>query len=245
MREADVSDGSRVPHGSPKHVKDLEARIAELVPWRDRKKRGSEDRAHYSRLISKLRQELGSARRHGSKKKDTKPKSVKKARDPASFEGLCRKCKGTGYLHPKGPSSKPGLDANAIECPRCKGTGEDPDYNRFVEGDDPAEHANMEPQQRWEMMAAGYGDELVDRIVASFKGAKSPKDLSKVMKNVLTKMDYNELPEVVTDGFVAWLHDKRKEELKSMNWQPRSAADARTDRVLRIRDSSGKARARR
>jgi hypothetical protein len=69
MREADISDGSRVPHGSSKHIRDLEARIKELATWRDRKKRGSEDRAHYSRLISKLRQELGSARRHAEKQK--------------------------------------------------------------------------------------------------------------------------------------------------------------------------------
>jgi hypothetical protein len=74
MREADVSDGSRVPHGSSKHVKDLEARIAELSRWRDKQRRGSEARANYSRLISRLKSELGSARRAAAKRKPTKAK---------------------------------------------------------------------------------------------------------------------------------------------------------------------------
>jgi hypothetical protein len=69
MREADVSDGSRVPHGSTKHIKDLEKRIAELESWRGKQKRGSENRANYSRLISRLKGELASARRAFSKKK--------------------------------------------------------------------------------------------------------------------------------------------------------------------------------
>lgn len=69
MREADVSDGSRVPHGSSKHVKDLESRISSLVQWRDKQKRGSEARANYSRLISRLKGELSSARRAAMKAK--------------------------------------------------------------------------------------------------------------------------------------------------------------------------------
>lgn len=63
MREADISDGSRVPHGSKKHIKDLEHRIASLEMWRNKQKRGSEARANYSRLISRLKAELASARR--------------------------------------------------------------------------------------------------------------------------------------------------------------------------------------
>ena len=72
MREADVSDGTRVKHGSTKHVKDLENRIADLVKWRDKQKRGSEQRANYSRLVQRLKGELASARRASDKKK-TKP----------------------------------------------------------------------------------------------------------------------------------------------------------------------------
>lgn len=67
MREADVSDGSRVPHGSEKHIKDLEVRIADLSRWRDKQKRGTEARANYSRLISRLKGELSSARRAAAK----------------------------------------------------------------------------------------------------------------------------------------------------------------------------------
>ncbi len=67
MREADISDGSKVRHGSRKHIKDLEARIAGLEMWRNKHKRGSEQRANYSRLISRLKSELASARRATNK----------------------------------------------------------------------------------------------------------------------------------------------------------------------------------
>lgn len=63
MREADISDGSRVPHGSSKHIKDLEARIEQLTMWRNKHKKGTEKRSEYSRLISRLKGELSSARR--------------------------------------------------------------------------------------------------------------------------------------------------------------------------------------
>ena len=68
MREADVSDGSRVKHGSRKHIKDLEARISSLEMWRNKQKRGSEARANYSRLISRLKSALASARKAAAKK---------------------------------------------------------------------------------------------------------------------------------------------------------------------------------
>lgn len=61
MREVDHSDGSKVPHGSSKHVRDLKTRIKELESWRNRQKRGTEARANYSRLISRLKGELASA----------------------------------------------------------------------------------------------------------------------------------------------------------------------------------------
>jgi len=63
VREVDVSDGTRVLHGSDEHVADLQRRIDDLVGWRDRQKRGSEARANYSRLIQRLRAELASAER--------------------------------------------------------------------------------------------------------------------------------------------------------------------------------------
>lgn len=58
-----VSDGTQVPFGSLKHVKDLERRIQDLTAWRDRMARGSEARANYARLVSRLKAELNSARR--------------------------------------------------------------------------------------------------------------------------------------------------------------------------------------
>jgi hypothetical protein len=67
IREVDISDGSKVPHGSKKHINDLEVRIADLSRWRDKLRRGSEARANYSRLISRLRGELSSARRQAAK----------------------------------------------------------------------------------------------------------------------------------------------------------------------------------
>ena len=63
IREVDHSDGTKVPHGSSKHVKDLKQRIADLEIWRGKQKRGTEARANYSRLISRLKGELASAQR--------------------------------------------------------------------------------------------------------------------------------------------------------------------------------------
>jgi hypothetical protein len=63
LREADISDGSRVPWGSDAHVNDLERRISEMSAWRDRQKKGSEARANYSRIVQRLKTELKSARR--------------------------------------------------------------------------------------------------------------------------------------------------------------------------------------
>jgi RNA polymerase-interacting CarD/CdnL/TRCF family regulator len=72
MREADISDGSRVKHGSSKHIKDLEKRIADLSKWRDSQRKGSESRANYARLISRLKNELASAKRASEKTVDKK-----------------------------------------------------------------------------------------------------------------------------------------------------------------------------
>lgn len=69
LREADVTGDKKVPWGSDEHVADLEARISELNAWRNKQKRGSESRANYSRLISKLKAELTSARKENLKSK--------------------------------------------------------------------------------------------------------------------------------------------------------------------------------
>lgn len=63
MREAEITGDKKVPFGSEEHVNDLERRIAELTSWRNKQKRGSEQRANYSRIISKLKSELVRAQR--------------------------------------------------------------------------------------------------------------------------------------------------------------------------------------
>lgn len=74
LREADISDGSRVPVGSDRHIKDLEGRIADLVRWRDKEKKGTENRANYSRLINRLRSQLRVAQRIAQKSMESKSK---------------------------------------------------------------------------------------------------------------------------------------------------------------------------
>ncbi len=181
MREADVSDGSRVPHGSSKHIKDLEIRIADLGRWRDKQCRCSEARANYARVISRLKGELASARRINAKNKP-----VKEAIDEP------------------GPSA----------------------------------------QERWEVLASGTEDHVIARIVNAFKAAATPRDLGKIKKNVEKMMDAGQMPASVTDGFVVWLFDRRKAEFKNMEYTPRSAADARIDRMARTIDSDGRRSAR-
>jgi hypothetical protein len=67
IREADITGDKKVPWGSSEHIADLEARIEDLTKWRDKQRRGSESRANYSRLISRLKAELSSAKRQASK----------------------------------------------------------------------------------------------------------------------------------------------------------------------------------
>lgn len=68
LREADVTDG-KAEWGSEEHVRDLQNRIDDLVKWRDRQRKGTEARANYARLITRLRAELKSAMRQASKNK--------------------------------------------------------------------------------------------------------------------------------------------------------------------------------
>lgn len=72
VREADVSDGSKVRWGHNKHIRDLKRRIEDLTRWRDKCSKGSENRANYSRLIQKLKSELKSAQAAAEKAKKKK-----------------------------------------------------------------------------------------------------------------------------------------------------------------------------
>ena len=68
LREADVTDG-KAEWGSDKHIVDLQNRIEDLIKWRDRQRKGTEARANYARLITRLRAELKSAMRQANKSK--------------------------------------------------------------------------------------------------------------------------------------------------------------------------------
>lgn len=70
VREADVT-GGKATFGSDKHIKDLESRISSLVPWRDRQRKGTDARANYSRIITRLKGELAAARRQAAKQAPT------------------------------------------------------------------------------------------------------------------------------------------------------------------------------
>lgn len=68
VREIDVTSG-KTTFGSDEHISDLQTRIRDLTMWRDRQRKGSEARANYARLITRLRSELKSAERKRSKTK--------------------------------------------------------------------------------------------------------------------------------------------------------------------------------
>jgi len=68
LREADVTDG-KAEWGSDEHIVDLNNRIEDLIKWRDRQRKGTEARANYARLITRLRAELKSAMRQSAKNK--------------------------------------------------------------------------------------------------------------------------------------------------------------------------------
>ena len=70
LRESEVSlqSGEKVPWASEGHIKDLERRLSELTFWRDKHKKGTDARANYARVITRVRGELNSARRHASRK---------------------------------------------------------------------------------------------------------------------------------------------------------------------------------
>ena len=75
LREADVTDG-KTEWGSDEHIQDLKFRIEDLIKWRDRQRKGTETRANYARLVSRLRAELKSAERANAKFKTVPEEQV-------------------------------------------------------------------------------------------------------------------------------------------------------------------------
>ena len=79
-------------------------------------------------------------------------------------------------------------------------------------------------------------------LVASARVAADSKALAKAKREFNKASDAGTT--LVPDGVFFHFYELRKAELAAMITAPRSAADARADRVLRIRDSSGCARGR-
>jgi DNA repair exonuclease SbcCD ATPase subunit len=63
VREADLSGDRKSKWGSKEHISDLEKRIEELTYWRNKQKKGSDARANYSRIITRLKGDLSSAKK--------------------------------------------------------------------------------------------------------------------------------------------------------------------------------------
>lgn len=68
IREVDVTDG-KAQHGSPRHIKDLKVRIADMVAWRNRQPKGTVARDNYARVVARLKAELKSAERVAARNK--------------------------------------------------------------------------------------------------------------------------------------------------------------------------------
>lgn len=87
-------------------------------------------------------------------------------------------------------------------------------------------------------------DEFVnDPFIAKVIAATHPKELSAAKREYEKADDRGE--EVPSAGAFFYWHDKKKEELKSLNVTRPTPAAMRADRILRIRDSTGRATARR
>lgn len=120
IRETDITDGTRVPFGSPEHVDDLNARISDLERWRDRQRRGSEARANYARLISALKRELRAAHRMNE------PKSLAPVEPFAEPELAEADKKVVHWEHTRGTGPACGKSGSGVAtrdkvtCSKCK-----------------------------------------------------------------------------------------------------------------------------
>lgn len=76
--------------------------------------------------------------------------------------------------------------------------------------------------------------------------APDPRALSRARKAAEASPVWGLGPESLSDGMIDWLVKRRREELRALDAAPtRSSAEQRADAILRTRDSSGRARARR
>lgn len=95
-------------------------------------------------------------------------------------------------------------------------------------------------EARCEMYAASPAHAA---LIAAARDAEDPKALAKAKRAFLKASDAGET--TLPDGVFFHFYEIRKAQLAAMSAQPRSAEEARADQILRVRDSSGRARARR
>jgi hypothetical protein len=106
--------------------------------------------------------------------------------------------------------------------------------------DDDYEAQEALRKQRWDEEAARPE---IKTLLDAIMNAKDPKELAKA-KRAAVKADDAGIVKIT--GVWMNAYQKRKKELDDMKYDmrgstPQDAADARMDRLLRIRDSSGKA----
>lgn len=97
--------------------------------------------------------------------------------------------------------------------------------------------------ERWAKMAE---EPEYKPFIDAIKGAADPKELARAKRAILKAQDEGQTD--ISDGMWGFFYKKRQTELRDMQSQSKSmadpsksAADARMDRMLRTRDSSGKA----
>lgn len=76
------------------------------------------------------------------------------------------------------------------------------------------------------------------------QAAADPKEVAKVKRSYIKRIDAETPDTKVSDGLLVHFVAERNRELRAMNEKPRSNEEARADRILNIRDSSGRAKPR-
>jgi len=90
-RQVSISKGRTVECGSEDHISDLSSRIEEATYWRDRHPRGSAKRSHYSVIVSQLKNELQTARRHSQRLNEKQRIKEEIHKTHSSGHGLLRR----------------------------------------------------------------------------------------------------------------------------------------------------------
>jgi len=130
MREAELTGGKKTKFGSKDHVKDLEDRINELDGWRQKHKKGSEHRANYSRVINKLKNELGAAKKH-TKKHSLKEDDVVSSIDKDDKSKLAFMAKKLWHKAKTGNPLSREEKARMLDAYKMNALPKDPDHDPY------------------------------------------------------------------------------------------------------------------